>query len=134
LSDIVKTNVGRAKRLNRIKGLDTSSPAIVQIAVGSGGRDDNGDVQAPTSDMTGLYNEVYRGDATIEAIDDYSCKLIIALDSGTETDLVGVDINELGTIDGDGTFITLETFALFDSETGFPENSQVNIKTQITVE
>lgn len=134
MSLVIKTDAGRIKRLQRYKNLIANLPYIAQIAVGDGGREVDETLKTPTSDRQTLYNEILRKDITFEDVDDYSTKVLVFLDSAIDTILVGKDINEMAIIDSEGTFITLETFNLFDIATGFPSNTQTTIKTQITME
>lgn len=134
MSLVIKTDAGRIKRLQRYKNLIANLPYIAQIAVGDGGREVDETLKTPTSNRKTLYNEILRKDVTFEDVDDYSTKVLVFLDSAIDTILVGKDINEMAIIDSEGTFITLETFNLFDIATGFPSNTQTTIKTQITIE
>lgn len=134
MSLVIKTDVGRIKRLQRYKNLIANLPYIAQIAVGDGGREVDETLKTPTSNRKTLYNEILRKDVTFEDVNDYSTKVLVFLDSAIDTILVGKDINEMAIIDSEGTFITLETFNLFDIATGFPSNTQTTIKTQITME
>ncbi len=134
MSLVIKTDAGRIKRLQRYKNLIANLPYIAQIAVGDGGREVDETLKTPTSNRKTLYNEILRKDVTFEDVNDYSTKVLVFLDSAIDTILVGKDINEMAIIDSEGTFITLETFNLFDIATGFPSNTQTTIKTQITME
>ncbi|MGL5714999.1 MAG: phage tail protein [Paraclostridium sp.] len=133
MSNIIKTNAGRKKRIDRYKGTIANLPNITHVAVGDGGKNADGSLKIPTGSMTALYNEIHRTTVTFENVDDFSSKFIIALDSSITPSLVGKDINEIALIDSDGTLITIETFSLFGSG-GYPANSQTRIKTQLTCE
>lgn len=130
---VIKTNAGKVKRLKAYQGKIAALPKITHAVVGDGGKEPNGKLKVPTSNMTQLYNQLLKVPIKYEDINDFSCKFICALDSNTQADILGKDINEIGLVDSEGTLITIETFNLFSHE-GFPPNSQVNLKTQLTVE
>lgn len=130
---IVKTDAGREKRLKAYRGTISALPKITQVAVGDGGKEADGSLKNPDSARTSLYNEIARVAVSFEDVDKFTLKAVCALDSGTTTSLVGKDINEMALIDSEGTLITLETFELFGAG-GFPANSKVNLKTQVTFE
>ncbi|MGL5753038.1 MAG: phage tail protein [Paraclostridium sp.] len=133
MSNIIKTNAGRKKRIDRYKGTIANLPNITHVAVGDGGKNVDGTLKYPNGSMTALFNEVYRTTVAFENVDDFSLKFIILLDSTTTPSLTGKDINEIALIDSEGTLITIETFSLFGSD-GVPVNSQTKIKTQLVCE
>ncbi|MGL5050782.1 MAG: hypothetical protein ACRC6E_09205 [Fusobacteriaceae bacterium] len=134
MANFVKTNIGRKKRLDRYMNEIENLPNITGIAVGDGGRDEvTGALKTPLGDELGLYNEVLRLPVYFEVISELSAKFVCFLDSTIDNILQGKDINEIGLIDSEGDFITLETFNLFGDD-GFPSKTKVTLKTQITVE
>ncbi|MGL5717815.1 MAG: phage tail protein [Paraclostridium sp.] len=133
MSNIIKTNAGRKKRIDRYNGTIANLPNITHVAVGDGGKNADGTLKYPNGSMTALFNEVYRTTVTFENVDDFSLKFIILLNSTTTPSLAGKDINEIALIDSEGTLITIETFSLFGSG-GVPVNSQTKIKTQLVCE
>lgn len=130
---IVKTDAGREKRLKAYKGTISALPKITHVAVGDGGKEADGSLKNPDASRTSLYNEITRVTVSFEDINKFTAKFIGVLNSGTTTALVGKDINEMALVDSEGTLITIETFSLF-GDGGFPKNSIVNLKTQLTVE
>lgn len=130
---VIKTNAGKVKRLKAYKGIIPALPKITHVAVGDGGKTPEGGLKVPTPDMTALYNQLLKIPVTYEDVSDFTCKFICSLDSTTQSQILNKDINEIGLIDSEGTLITIETFDLFGGQ-GFPANSQVKIKTQLTVE
>lgn len=130
---VIKTDAGRVKRLKAYQGKIAALPKITHVVVGDGGKESNGNLKTPLPSATQLFHQLLKIPVTYEDITEFSAKFICALDSTTQPEILGRDINEIGLVDSEGTLITIETFNLFTQE-GFPPNSQVNIKTQLTVE
>lgn len=133
MSNYVKTILGRKKRINAYMSNVPSLPPITHVAVGNGGQNADGSLKIPSETSVGLFNEILRQKVEYESVSDTVAKFIANLNSGSDTVLSGKIINEIGLIDSDGAFITLETFSLFGAS-GFPANSIVKLKTQIIAE
>lgn len=103
--------ITRARRVNLAKitrGAVTTIPKITHIAFGSGGVDEDGQPIQPLETMTALNNEVARYEidkveTPVETTNRYTVTI-------PETDLNGVNINEMALVDEDGVLAAVKTF------------------------
>ncbi len=96
----VVTNAGTRKMMEAVN--EKKKVNITEFAVGDGA----GEYYVPVSDMTGLKNEVWRGEINACNISDQSDYLMI-IESVIPEDVGGFTIREMGVFDDTGTLIAI---------------------------
>lgn len=106
-NNVIITKIAREKLVQARAGA-IALPAVIGMAFGSGGVNQDGVVISPGEDQTILNRELFR-----KAIDGYSfvadtiCRYECTL---KEAELAGEYISELGLYDEDGDLVCIKTF------------------------
>ena len=103
------TGAGR-KKLCMAHAGDIRLPAITQMALGSGGLDEEGNVIFTTGNEVALYNELLRRNIDEhEYMDENrtSCRYLMKVEEG---ELVGEKITEVGLYDEEGDLVVYKSF------------------------
>ncbi|MCI8418839.1 MAG: hypothetical protein HFI33_15310 [Lachnospiraceae bacterium] len=107
MADAVVTIAARIKMVKARAGV-MQLPAIVGMAFGDGGVDENGEPIAPSSSDTALKNEVFRKVVdNYEFVSDTTCRYFCTL---SVDECVDVNINELALYDAEGDLVAIKTF------------------------
>ncbi|MBO5093924.1 MAG: phage tail protein [Lachnospiraceae bacterium] len=97
---------------------------IVEMAFGSGGVDEDGNVITPAEEQMNLNNEIYRKEITdIEVVSDTKIKYCCEL---SEDELAGSRISELALVDAEGDIVTIKNFAPKEKDNDFTFTFKVN--------
>lgn len=107
MADAVVTIAARIKMVKARAGV-MQLPAIVGMAFGDGGVDENGEPIAPSGSDTALKNEVFRKAVdNYEFVSDTTCRYFCTL---SVDECVDVNINELALYDAEGDLVAIKTF------------------------
>lgn len=98
------TLAGRKKMIEARAGV-AALPPIVQIALGDGGVNENGEVLEPAETLN--HELIRRNVDSITKLTDTSYRFSLNL---TETELVDVAITEMGLVDSDGDIVSIKNF------------------------
>lgn len=118
------TTIAAKKKMLLARAGKIDLPPIKQMAFGSGGVNDNGEVLELDAGQQELHNELCRKDIdTVEIINDtrirYSCMI-------NENELEGESISELAIVDADGDLLTIKNFKTKDKDSDFSFTFKVN--------
>lgn len=115
----VITVIGR-KKLCRAHAGDGTLPAIVKMAWGNGGVDENGYPIDTTGNEIGLYNQLLEKNIEFHTYneDQTTCMYGATLEAG---ELDGEEISEMGLFDADGDLVVYRTFGRKWKDTDIPQ-------------
>ena len=116
----VITVAGRRKICMAHSG-DASLPAIVKMAWGDGGVDENGVPKLATGNESGLYNELLKKDIETHVYaneEKTTCRYTAALERG---ELTGKEISEMGLFDEEGELIAYRSFMRKGKDEDIPQ-------------
>ena len=116
----VITVVGR-KKICMARSGDASLPAIVKMAWGDGGVDENGVPKLATGNEIGLYNELLKKDIETHVYaneEKTTCRYTATLERG---ELTGKEISEMGLFDEDGELIAYRSFMRKGKDEDIPQ-------------
>lgn len=116
----VITVTGRRKICKAHAG-DVALPAIVKMAWGDGGVDENGVPKLATGNEVGLYNELLKKDIEKHEYanaEETVCRYTATLEKGEQT---GKEISEMGLFDADGDMIAYRTFMRKGKDEDIPQ-------------
>ena len=116
----VITVVGRKKICMAHSG-DASLPAIVKMAWGDGGVDENCVPKLATGNEIGLYNELLKKDIESHVYaneEKTTCRYTATLERG---ELTGKEISEMGLFDEDGELIAYRSFMRKGKDEDIPQ-------------
>ena len=103
--------ITRARRVNLAKitrGAVDTIPKITHIAFGDGGLDDDGQPLQPNELQTELNHEIGRYDVDVaEGTVDTTNRYTVTI---PESELNGMNINEMALVDADGVLAAVKTF------------------------
>lgn len=118
------TTIAAKKKMLLARAGKIDLPPIKQMAFGSGGVNNNGEVLELDAGQQELHNELCRKDIdTVEIINDtrirYSCMI-------NENELEGESISELALVDADGDLLTIKNFKSKGKDSDFSFTFKVN--------
>lgn len=116
----VITAVGRKKLCMALAG-DISLPAIVRMAWGDGGLDENGQPLGATGNEISLYNELLVKDVESHEYvnaEQTTCRYVATLEAN---ELSGKEISEMGLYDADGDLIAYRNFLRKGKDADIPQ-------------
>ena len=116
----VITAVGRKKLCMALAG-DISLPAIVRMAWGDGGLDENGQPLGATWNEISLYNELLVKDVESHEYvnaEQTTCRYVATLEAN---ELIGKEISEMGLYDADGDLIAYRNFLRKGKDADIPQ-------------
>lgn len=118
------TTIAAKKKMLLARAGKIDLPPIKQMAFGSGGVNNNGEVLELDAGQQELHNELCRKDIdTVEIINDtrirYSCMI-------NENELEGESISELALVDTDGDLLTIKNFKSKGKDSDFSFTFKVN--------
>lgn len=109
MATAVITNVGK-KKLCKAHAGDIELPAIIKMAWGDGGVDDDGVPKETTGNETALYNKLAEKDVdghSYPTEGETTCRYVGRIE---KNELTGKNISEIGLIDEDGDLVAYKTF------------------------
>ena len=116
----VITAVGRKKLCMALAG-DISLPAIVRMAWGDGGLDENAQPLGATGNEISLYNELLVKDVESHEYvnaEQTTCRYVATLEAN---ELSGKEISEMGLYDADGDLIAYRNFLRKGKDADIPQ-------------
>ncbi len=118
------TTIAAKKKMLLARAGKIDLPPIKQMAFGSGGVNNSGEVLELDAWQQELHNELCRKDIdTVEIINDtrirYSCTI-------NENELEGESISELALVDADGDLLTIKNFKSKGKDSDFSFTFKVN--------
>lgn len=118
------TAVGR-KKMCRAHAGDGTLPAIVKMAWGNGGVNENGQPIDTTGNEIGLYSQLLEKDIESHVYneDQTTCLYKATLEAG---ELDGEEISEMGLFDADGDLIVYRTFGRKWKDADIPQTYQMS--------